>query len=201
MPPARSRKSNSVAIAQTADCASAVGSRGPISSTALTGNPVARSDAKSSAGHVVEECRKRGWLLVAPRAGLFGAPPVEEVIAALAARYPIDPKRVFLVGHSMGAGQAAELVQRSPGQYRGLGLLGGAARVRDAKAFADLPLFLGVGTKDQLALTGMRSLNKSLTAAGAKRLTYREYPEAEHLVVVREALPDAFAQWDALLAK
>ena len=152
------------------------------------------------AGRIVEECQKRGWLLVAPRGGLFGAPPVEEVVAALATRYPIDPKRVFLVGHSMGAGQAAELVQRSPGKYRGLGLLGGAARVRDAKAFAELPLFLAVGTKDAIALTGMRALNKRLTAAGAKRLTYREYPEAEHLVIVRESLPDLFAQWDALKA-
>ena len=62
-------------------------------------------------------------------------------------------------------------------------------------------MFLGVGTKDQLALTGMRALNKTLTAAGAKRLTYREYPEAEHLVIVREALPDLFAQWDALKAE
>ena len=153
------------------------------------------------AGHIVEECERRGWLMVATRGGLFGAPPVEEVVAALAARYPIDPKRVFLVGHSMGAGQAAELAQRSPGKYRGLGLLGGAARVRDAKAFADLPLFLGVGTKDQLALSGMRALNKTLTAAGAKRLTYREYPEAEHLVIVREALPALFTQWDAVCAE
>ena len=153
------------------------------------------------AGHAVTECEKRGWLLVAPRAGLFGAPPVAEVIAALAGRYPIDPKAVFVVGHSMGAGQAAELVQQSPGRYRGVALLGGAARVRDAKAFADLPLFLGVGTKDQLALTGMRALNKTLTAAGAKRLTYREYPDAEHLVIVREALPNVFEAWDALRAE
>ncbi len=153
------------------------------------------------AGRIVAECEKRGWLLVAPRGGLFGAPAVEEIVAALAAHYPIDPKRVFLVGHSMGAGQVAELAQRSPGKYRGLGLLGGAARVRDAKAFADLPLFLAVGTKDPLALTGMRTLNKTLTAGGATRLTYREYPEAEHLVIVREALPDLFEQWDALKAE
>ena len=153
------------------------------------------------AGHVVTECKKRSWLLVAPRAGLFGAPPVEAIVAELAKRYPVDPKRVFLVGHSMGAGQAAELVQRSPGKYRAVALLGGAARVRDAKAFAEVPLFLGVGVKDQLALTGMRALNKSLTAAGAKKLTYREYPDAEHLVIVRESLPDVFAQWDALRAE
>ncbi len=153
------------------------------------------------AGHVVKECEQRGWMLVAPRAGLFGAPPVEAIVAELAGRYPIDPKRMFLVGHSMGAGQAAELVQQSPGRYRAVALLGGAARVRDAKAFADLPLFLGVGTKDQLALTGMRALNKTLTAAAAKRLTYREYPDAEHLVIVREALPNVFEQWDALRAE
>jgi predicted esterase len=153
------------------------------------------------AGHVVKECERRGWLLVAPRAGLFGAPPVADIVTALSGRYPVDPRAVFLVGHSMGAGQAAELAQQSPAKDRAVALLGGAARVRDAKAFAALPLFVGVGTQDDLALSSSRSLNKIFMKAGAKKLTYREYDGADHLVIVRTALPDVFTQWDALLAR
>jgi predicted esterase len=147
-------------------------------------------------GRIVKECTKRGWLLVAPRGGLVAVPPVAEIIAKLAERYPIDRKRVFLVGHSMGAAQAVELVQRHPGTFAAAACLGGGGRVRKPEALADLPLFIGVGSKDDLALAGARALNKALSAAGAKRVAFKEYPALEHMLIVREALPDVFAAFD-----
>ncbi|MBM3981255.1 MAG: hypothetical protein FJ304_13395 [Planctomycetes bacterium] len=149
------------------------------------------------AGHIVKECRERGWLLVAPRSGLAfgGGPPVPALLDQLAARYPIDPKRVFVVGHSMGAMQAVEQVQKHPGRFAALAALGGGGTVRDAKAFAQLPVFVGVGEKDGIALTMTRGLNKAL--AGGKNLTYKEYADIEHMVIVRAALPDVFAVFDA----
>src|SRR5207249_2525826 len=68
------------------------------------------------AGRAIAECQKRGWLFVATRSGLdfTGTPPVTEILEQLSQRYPIDPRRVFLVGHSMGAGQAVTLVQKHP---------------------------------------------------------------------------------------
>ena len=151
------------------------------------------------AGHIVRECEKRGWLLVAPRSGLLGAPPVAAIMEKLAERYPLDPKRMFLVGHSMGAGQAVEVVQQNPGKFKAVALLGGAGRIRKPEAFAEIPVFIGVGTKDQLAFTGAKSLSKSLTTAGAKNVTYKEYADIEHMVIVREALSDVFALWDQLI--
>jgi predicted esterase len=150
------------------------------------------------AGHIVKECRKRGWLLVAPRSGLaFGtAPPVPALLDELAKRYPLDPKRVFIIGHSMGAMQTVELLQKHPGKFAAAAVLGGGGAPRDAKALADLPLFVGVGEKDTLALNLARELNKSLTKGGAKKLTYKEYPGLEHMVIVREALPEAFELFD-----
>jgi predicted esterase len=152
------------------------------------------------AGRIVTECRKRGWLLVAPRSGLAfaSAPPVPALLDRLAKRYPIDLTCVFLVGHSMGAVQTLELLQKHPGGFAAAAALGGGGAVREPKAFAGLPLFVGVGEKDTLALGSARSLKKSLTAAGAKELTYREYPGVEHMVIVREALPDVFALFDTV---
>ncbi len=147
-------------------------------------------------GQIVEECETRGWLLVAPRGGLIAVPPVAEVIAKLAERYPIDRKRVFLVGHSMGAAQVVELVQRHPGTFAAAACLGGGGRVRKPEALAELPLFVGVGSEDKLALAGARALNKALSAAGAKRVAFKEYPGLEHMLIVREALPDVFATFD-----
>jgi predicted esterase len=148
-------------------------------------------------GRTVKECAERGWMLLAPRGGglLGGTPPVAEVVAKLSERYPIDPKRVFLLGHSMGAAQAVELVQQNPGRFAAVACLGGGGRVRKHGAFAELPLFVGVGSKD-FALRGAKSLSKALADAGAKRATFKEYPELEHLMIVREALPDVFAIFD-----
>ena len=149
------------------------------------------------AGAIVNECRKRGWVLVATRSGLnfTSAPPVPAILDQLAKRYPLDPKRTFMVGHSMGAMQTIDLVQKHPERFAAAAALGGSGTVKDAKAFAALPVFVGVGDKD-FALAGARALNKALTASGAKNVTYKEYAGIEHMVIVREALADVFAVFD-----
>jgi predicted esterase len=149
-------------------------------------------------GHVVKLCKERGWLLVAPRAGLgFGIgapPPVGDIVDELAKRYPVDAKRVYLVGHSMGCSMAFDAVQKYPGKFAAVAGLGGGGRIRDEKAFADLPVFVGVGDKD-FALRSSKSLHAAAEKAKAKA-TYKEYPDVEHLVIVREALGDVFDLFD-----
>jgi predicted esterase len=151
------------------------------------------------AGHVVKLCKERGWLLVSPRAGLgFGltaGPPVGEIVDELAKRYPVDAKRVFIVGHSMGSGMAFDAVQKYPGKFAAVAGLGGGGKIRDEKVFAELPVFIGVGDKD-FALRTAKSLQASLEKAKATKVTYKEYPDVEHLVIVRESLGDVFDLFD-----
>ncbi len=151
------------------------------------------------AGQIVKECEKRNWLLVAPGSGLkFGSgPPVKVIIDELATRYPIDRKKIFIVGHSMGAAQTIALCQSHPGLFAGAAALGGGGAVKTPMAFDELPIFVGVGTAD-FALNGSRELMKNLKAGGAKNLTVKEYPKIEHMAIVREALADVFAIWDAV---
>jgi predicted esterase len=151
-------------------------------------------------GWVVHECEKRGWLLIATRSGLGfnSVPPLNKIIDQLGDRYPIDRKKVFLVGHSMGAAQSIAACQEFPGLFRGVAALGGTGSVRKKEAFEQLPVFVGVGDKD-FALNGARSLSKALSTTGAKNVTYKEYPKIEHMVIVREALPDVFKAWDELV--
>lgn len=153
------------------------------------------------AGHIVKLCKERGWLLVSPRAGLgFGltaGPPVGEIIDELAKRYPVDAKKVFIVGHSMGSGMAFEAVQKYPGKFAAVAGLGGGGAVRKAEVFADLPVFIGVGDKD-FALRTAKGLQTALEKAKATKVTYKEYPDVEHLVIVREALGDVFDLFDKL---
>lgn len=151
-------------------------------------------------GRIVKECEQRGWLLVAPRSPLGflgGPPPVPALLDRLAPRYPIDLAKVFVVGHSMGAAHAVELAQQYQTTFAALAALGGSGRVRRPEPFAALPVFIGVGSED-FALAGSRKLRDDFAAAGAKAVTFKEYPGLEHLVIVREALPDVFVMFDPL---
>lgn len=141
-------------------------------------------------GEVVRQCEKRGWLLVATRAtGFIGLPPTTAIIDELATRYPVDPKRVYLIGHSMGAGHATALAQRDPGRYAAVAALGGGARVGKPDALQSIPFFIGCGTEDFI-IGGARALHKSLQ--GATQVRFQEYPDIEHIVIVQAALGDVF---------
>src|SRR5205823_13968091 len=137
-------------------------------------------------------CKERGWLLVATRAGGMGqAPPVAEVVDELARLYPVDRRRVYLVGHSMGAAHAVEVAQSSPGKFAAIAALGGGGNVRRPETLRGVPVFVGVGSED-FALGWVRGLAKSLSEAGAA-VTSKEYPDVEHIMVVQEALKEVFA--------
>lgn len=149
------------------------------------------------AGIAVAECRKRGWVFIATRSGLdfTGGPPVPAILDELGKRFPLDPKRTFLVGHSMGAGQVARLAEKHEGRFAAIACLGGGGAVRNTEPFATLPVFVAAGEKD-FGLAPAKALHKALAAGGAKRATYKEYPDVEHLLIVREAIPDVFTQFD-----
>ena len=154
------------------------------------------------AGQIVKECEKRGWVFVATRSGLdfSGAPPVAAILDELTKRYPLDAKRTFVVGHSMGAGQTISLAQKHPGRFAAIACLGGGGSVRNAKAFATLPAFLAAGEKD-FGLAYTKELNETLAAGNAKAVQFKEYPGLEHLLIVREALPDVFDWFEKVGAK
>jgi predicted esterase len=149
-------------------------------------------------GIVPRLASERGWIVVAPRVeGLLGsgpAPPVPAILDELAKRYPIDPKRVYLVGHSMGAGHAVQLAQQEPKRYAAVAALGGGGRVNKGDTLKGVRFFVGVGKLD-FALEGSRALHRALEAAKAPT-TLKEYDDIEHLLIVREAAQDVFKFFD-----
>jgi predicted esterase len=142
-------------------------------------------------GKLVKLCQERGWLLVAPRSSL-GRQNLPELIDALAKLYPIDKKRVFVVGHSMGAGQALAAVMENPDRFAAIAALGGGGRVRPVQGIEQVPFFIGIGTQD-FAYNSVRGLRTALEKAGVKQVKYKEYPEIEHMVIVQVALADVVA--------
>lgn len=150
-------------------------------------------------GAIAPLCAARGWFLAAPRLGMMGGgADLPAVVDALAARWPIDPQRVVVVGHSMGAGAAMGAAARTPARYRAVAALGGGGAVPKAAAAKELPFFVGIGARD-FARAGALRLHDGLLAAGIPS-TLRDYPDVEHLAIVQIALPDVFAFFDAALA-
>ena len=57
-------------------------------------------------------------------------------------------------------------------------------------------MFVGVGEQD-FAVKTAKNLHAALDKAKAKA-TFKEYPDVEHLLIVREALGDVFDGWDKI---
>jgi predicted esterase len=144
-------------------------------------------------GIVPRLASERGWIVIGPRVeGLLGTPsppPVPAILDELAKRYPIDPKRVYLIGHSLGATHALQLAQEHPERYAAVAALGGG-RVDKAESLSGVRVFLGCGKLDP-ALEKVGPLAKSLQEAKAP-VTFKEYDDTEHLTIVREAAADVF---------
>lgn len=146
------------------------------------------------AGKIVRLCERRGWLLAAPRIGL-GDPPLTDIIDALARRYPMDARQVFLVGHSRGAAQAASAASRNPDRFAAVAALGGGGAVKPSDALKKVAFFVGCGSEDFL-LRAARSLADSLNKAEVAAVEWKEYPDVEHLAIVQAALADVFDFFD-----
>jgi acetyl esterase/lipase len=145
-------------------------------------------------GMTVKLCRERGWLLVAPHNRLLGSYSIDDVVNEVAKLYPVDRSKVFVIGHSLGAKQAMNAVLQSPGRIVAVAALAGG-NVKIKAPITNTSFFIGVGTNDIAALSS-RGLRDNLRKAGVKTVEYREYPDVDHFVVVREALPDVFAMFD-----
>lgn len=155
------------------------------------------------AGVVPRMAAERRWFVIAPRVnGLLGAGPAPDVASLLdelGKRYPLDMKRVFVVGHSMGAGHALQLTQKMPERFTAVAALGGGGRVGKADAIKNVPFFVGCGAND-FALSGAKALHQSIESGGGKS-TFKEYADIEHLLIVREAAEDVFKFFDGFAKK
>jgi pimeloyl-ACP methyl ester carboxylesterase len=149
------------------------------------------------AGKIVRLCEERGWLLLAPRLSPLTGTGLElpGLIAAVDALHPVDRRKVFVVGHSMGAMQGLNLTSRSPEMVKRLAILGGGQRVRQVDAFQQIPLFAGAGAED-FGRGGVQQVARQFRQAGLT-LEERDYSQVEHLGIVQVALDDVFRFFEA----
>jgi predicted esterase len=139
------------------------------------------------AGIAVREAKKRGWVFLAPRATPSGA---KNALDWLKEVRGIQPKRLFVMGHSMGGGLALATGALKP---NALALFAPAARTIPPD-LAETPIFLAVGKQEMMLL---RSNASALATVVKRKGEFREYDPCEHLMIVADAVPDAFRFFDA----
>jgi poly(3-hydroxybutyrate) depolymerase len=110
--------------------------------------------------------RSNGWQIPDDGPG-----PIHELVTALRAKYAINPRRIYLFGHSAGAGQALYLSLLESEYFAATAVHAGALAKDDTSYIENskrkIPIALFVGTKDQLfPLEVVRSTRDMLKAKG-----------------------------------
>jgi phospholipase/carboxylesterase len=118
---------------------------------------------------------------------------VGRFITTAAERYPIDPRKLVVLGFSQGGILAYHLALRAPERFAGLVALSSwlppplAAHLQAREALQRLPTLVQHGTDDEtIAVARARQSTETLRALGVP-VTYREY------AMGHEISPESFA--------
>ena len=127
-------------------------------------------------------------ILVSPKTDVFGTTPehFDALMALLRNEFRIDSSRVYVIGHSMGAGAASRLAQARPAQIAAVALLAGGSPITVANA----PPSLFVGAELDGIIPAARVEAAAKASPGA---TYELFRYEGHLLMVghgvRRAVP------------
>ncbi len=91
------------------------------------------------------------------------------------------PPGIALAGWSAGARAAVEYGFKNPWDFDAVLALGGGMAPKADPDARELPLFIGVGSRDETCLEQVRAQAEELRRQGFARLTYREYPTGHAL--------------------
>ncbi len=145
-------------------------------------------------GIVLKEAEKRGWAVIAPRAEMSLA-HVGGALEAVQKLLPVDPKRIYLMGHSMGGAHSFAAIAQFPDKFRAVVIFAGAGQPTQVPS--DLPILMTVGEQELAMLkNNIENAYRRLQGLNLKTLDYKKYDACDHLMIVREAMPDAFAFFD-----
>jgi phospholipase/carboxylesterase len=118
--------------------------------------------------------------LTEPESLLEAIAKLEYFLTRLPQLYPVDPRRLLLIGFSQGAAVTNSLVMARPELVIGVALLSGMGfelpeLVPQAMSLADLPVFIAHGTRDEtVPLGAAQQACQTYTRLGAT-VTYAEY--------------------------
>ncbi len=133
------------------------------------------------------EAQRLGFLVVCPRgrgpkSGYRGAgeQDVFDVLAEVRRAYRIDPRRIYLMGHSMGAYATWRLAAAHPDLFAAIGPIAGGGDPAGMIKLRDVPQYVVHGVLDvTVPVSQSRAMAAAARKAGAK-VVYVELPNAGH---------------------
>lgn len=103
------------------------------------------------------------------------------ILDRLVGERPIDARRVYTYGNSMGGEGVFMLLAREPERFAGAVSVAGYTLDKDAASMAKTPLWILHGSNDTVNATdSSRKIYAAIQAAGGKSVRYTEYPGADH---------------------
>jgi phospholipase/carboxylesterase len=130
--------------------------------------------------------RGYGWFPIGDR-GLDaeefqkGAASLRAFVDEALARYPVERRKVVVLGFSQGGVMAYDLALREPGRFAGLAALSAwlpkplSESIPILPEHAGMPVFVQHGTADEMISVARARESRDLLVARGVGLTYREY--------------------------
>ena len=124
-------------------------------------------DLHGGGDHEIYEAESNGWIQLAGEKKVIVVAPFDEdngtlvmnMIAAIKAKYPVDPSRIYLTGFSRGAGNTWNILGNNPDQFAAVapnsspsGGTNLATKLAPWNDKIDLPMFFSVNNNEYAAL-------------------------------------------------
>lgn len=148
------------------------------------------------------EAERRGWILVGtngrgrfPRYDQAGLADALEAIKTVMRDYKIDSSRVYLTGHSMGAGGAWIIAASNPDMFAAIAPVSGVP-ITQPDAFAALlekikhvPVIVAHGARDLITPPQNSRDAVAIAQKAGLKITHLELPEGDHLSALSLSFP------------
>jgi predicted esterase len=143
-------------------------------------------------GLVARLAEERGFVVASPLTTVFATGGfLEPLLEEMAAMAPIDPARIHLVGHSMGAAAAARIASMQPDRIASIALIAGNPRFDPARP--PPPALVVAGEFDPLAPASRVGPAATAARRQGMEVDFESIAGAGHTLVVAESLPMAVA--------
>ena len=148
--------------------------------------------------------RERGYIAVAvngrgPYGGYRGDSGQDtlDVLELVQTVYPIDKKRTYLTGHSMGGAGATTIGFDNPERFAALAVIAGFGRPAQLAKAKDMPILIAQGDQDALVpVAAARGFYKTAQRLEMPHVKYIELEGVDHLEIATLAMNDIFDWFD-----
>ena len=115
-----------------------------------------------------------------PNGTWWSAPMLDDLLKEVAAKYPVDPDRIYLTGLSLGGFGSWMLAAEYPGRFAAVVPICGAGDPLDVERIKDVPIWIVHGGKDSVVPVEESQRMAEALRKVHGRVRFTVYPDADH---------------------